>query len=90
MDVITHALEIEGPANQIPEHLEIDVTELGLHEHITAGDVKLPAGFKLLTPADQTVVAIEASRTERDIEDAATGPIEAPSPTSSTKPKTKQ
>jgi large subunit ribosomal protein L25 len=80
MDVITHALEIEGPANQIPEHLEVDVTELGLNEHITAGDVKLPAGFRLLTPADQTVVAIEASRTERDIEDAATGPIEVAEP----------
>jgi large subunit ribosomal protein L25 len=80
MDVITHALEIEGPANQIPEHIEIDVTELGLHEHITAGDVKLPAGFKLLTPADQTVVAIEASRTERDVEEAATGPVEAAEP----------
>jgi large subunit ribosomal protein L25 len=80
MDVITHALEIEGPANQIPEHIEIDVSELGLHEHITAGDVKLPAGFKLLTPADQTVVAIEASRTERDVEEAATGPVEAAEP----------
>jgi large subunit ribosomal protein L25 len=80
MDVITHALEIEGPANQIPEHLEVDVTELGLNEHITAGDVKLPAGFRLLTPADQTVVAIEASRTERDVEEAATGPVEAAEP----------
>jgi large subunit ribosomal protein L25 len=80
MDVITHALEIEGPANQIPEHLEIDVTELGINEHVTAGQVKLPAGFKLITPADQTVVAIEASRTEKDIEDAATGPVEAAEP----------
>jgi large subunit ribosomal protein L25 len=80
MDVVTHALEIEGPANQIPEHIEVDVTALGINEHITAGQIKLPKGFKLITPADQTVVAVEASRTERDIEDAATGPVEAAEP----------
>jgi large subunit ribosomal protein L25 len=80
MDVITHMLDIEGPANRLPEHLEVDVTNLDLHENITAGDVKLPAGFKLLTPPDTTVVAIESSRTERDVEDAATGPIEAAEP----------
>ena len=74
MDVVTHELEIEGPANRIPEHLEIDVTELGIHEHVTAGDVKLPEGFKMLTPAETMVVAIEPSRTERELEEAAAGP----------------
>jgi len=80
MDVVTHELEIEGPANAIPENIEIDVTELGLHEHILAGDVKLPSGFKMLTPADTTVVAVEPSRTERDLEEAAAGPGEAAEP----------
>jgi large subunit ribosomal protein L25 len=80
MDVITHSLDIEGPANKLPEHLEVDVTDLGLHENITAGQVKLPAGFKLLTPPETTVVAIESSRTEREVEEAATGPIEAAEP----------
>jgi large subunit ribosomal protein L25 len=80
MDVVAHELEIEGPANAIPENIEIDVTELGLHEHILAGDVKLPSGFKMLTPADTTVVAVEPSRTERDLEEAAAGPGEAAEP----------
>lgn len=80
MDVVTHELEIEGPANRIPENLEIDVTELGLHEHVTAGDVALPDGFKMLTPADTTVVSIEPSRTERELEEAASGPTEAAEP----------
>lgn len=71
MDVITHELEISGPANKIPEHLEVDVTELGMHEHVTAGEVKLPPGFRLLTAPDTVVVAIEASRTARDLEEAA-------------------
>lgn len=80
MDVVTHALEVEGPANRIPEHLEIDVTELGIHEHINASDVKLPNGFKMVTPSDTVVVAIEASRTERELEEAAAGPTEAAEP----------
>ena len=80
MDVITHELEIEGPASKIPEHLEVDVENLGIHEHVTAGDVKLPAGFKMITPAETIVVAIEASRTERELEEAAAGPTEAVEP----------
>ncbi|MHB8145965.1 MAG: 50S ribosomal protein L25, partial [Vulcanimicrobiaceae bacterium] len=55
MDVIAHELEIEGPADELPDRLEIDVTELGIHGHIEASDVKLPKGFKMLTPPDTTV-----------------------------------
>ena len=76
MDVIVHELEVEGPANRIPEHLEVDVTALGVHEHVTAADVPLPAGFKLLTPPETVVVSIEPSRTARELEEAAPGAAE--------------
>jgi large subunit ribosomal protein L25 len=80
MDVVTHQLEVQGPASQIPQHLEVDVTKLALHEHITAADVKLPEGFTMVTPADTIVVAVEASRTERQLEEAAAGPTAAAEP----------
>ena len=80
MDVVMHSIEIEGPASKIPDHLEVDVTELGIHEHATAGDLKLPDGFTLITPAETVVVAIEPSRTERELEEAAAGPTEAVEP----------
>jgi large subunit ribosomal protein L25 len=73
MDVVLHEIDVEGPANKLPEHVEIDVTALGIHEHVTAGDVKLPAGFKLLTPPDTIVVTVEASRTARALEEAEAG-----------------
>ena len=76
MDVIAHELEIEGPANRIPDHLEIDVSALNIHEHATAADVKLPEGFKLLTPPETIVVTIEPSRTAQELEEAA-APAEA-------------
>ena len=34
----------------------------------------------MLTPADTTVVSIEPSRTERELEEAASGPTEAAEP----------
>ena len=73
MDVITHELEVAGPADKIPEHLEIDVTPLGVHDHVTAGEVPLPDGFRLLTPPETLVVTIEPSRTAQDLEAAAAG-----------------
>jgi large subunit ribosomal protein L25 len=66
MDVVTHALEVRGPAGSLPEHFELDVTSLNVNDHITAGDVKLPAGFALITPAETVVVAVEGSRTASD------------------------
>ncbi|MBV8372961.1 MAG: 50S ribosomal protein L25 [Candidatus Eremiobacteraeota bacterium] len=80
MDVVTHELEVEGPADRIPEHLEVDVSELGIHEHIVAGDVKIRSGFKMVTAPDTIVVSIEPSRTERELEEAAEAPAEAPEP----------
>ncbi|HEY5257178.1 MAG TPA: 50S ribosomal protein L25 [Candidatus Baltobacteraceae bacterium] len=74
MDVIFHEIEVEGPADRLPERLEVDVTELGIHEHASASDVVLPDGFKLITPADTTIITIEASKTAQAVEDAATGP----------------
>jgi large subunit ribosomal protein L25 len=70
MDVIVHEIEIEGPANKLPDRLEVDVTPLGIHEHVTASDIKLPAGFKLLTAPDTVVVTVEASKTARALEEA--------------------
>lgn len=80
MDVVLHEIEVEGPANKLPDHIEVDVTALGIHEHVSASGVKLPGGFKLLTPPDTIVVTVEASRTARALEEAEAGvaAIEAP------------
>jgi large subunit ribosomal protein L25 len=71
MDVIVHEIEIEGPANKIPENVQVDVTALGVHDHVIAENIPIPAGFKLITPADTVIVTIEPSRTAQDLEQAA-------------------
>lgn len=70
MDVVLHELEIEGPANKLPDRIEVDVAELGIHQHITADELKLPEGFKLVTAPDTTIVSVEPSKTERLLEEA--------------------
>ncbi len=79
LDMVTHALEVKGPAGKLPEHFELDVSALNVFDHITAGDVKLPAGFTLVTPAETVVVAVEGSRTASD-DAAITAAAPAPAP----------
>lgn len=62
LDVVTHALDVKGPAQSIPDQLEVDVTNLGAHEHLTAGQVALPKGFTLITAPETVVVSCETNR----------------------------
>jgi large subunit ribosomal protein L25 len=62
LDMVTHALEITGPAGKLPEELSVDVSELHIGGHIVASQVALPAGFTLITGGETTVVAIELTR----------------------------
>jgi large subunit ribosomal protein L25 len=62
LDVVTHAIEIKGPAARLPDHLELDVNELAVHEHLTAAQVPLPKGFTLVTPPETVVISVESHR----------------------------
>jgi len=73
MDVLAHEIEVEGPVDELPDHLEVDVSDLGIHQHASASDVKLPPGFKLLEEPDMIVVSVESSKTAQHLEEAATG-----------------
>jgi large subunit ribosomal protein L25 len=62
LDVITHVLDIRGPAQSIPNHLTVDVANLSVHQHITAAQITLPDGFTLLTPPETVVASVEITR----------------------------
>jgi large subunit ribosomal protein L25 len=74
LDLVTHALEIKGPAGKLPEHLTVDVSSLMIGDHITAGEVPLPSGFALVTAAETTVVAVETAARDRAEETPAAEP----------------
>jgi len=59
------AIEIECVARDIPEYLEVDVSELSEIDAILhASDVKLPANFTLVTDPEEGIVKIAATRVE--------------------------
>ncbi len=81
MDVIVHTLDVEGPANAIPPNIEVDVTELGLHQHLSAGEITLPPNFTLRMDPATVLISIEPSRTEQQMAEAAVAvaePVEVP------------
>jgi large subunit ribosomal protein L25 len=69
LDTITRTIDLKGPADKIPDNISVDVTQLTVHAHVTAGDLVLPAGFALLTPPETVIISIEAPRTAAQAEE---------------------
>lgn len=56
VELLAHELEIDCEALAIPEKLEVNVKDLQLDGAITAGELPLPAGIKLLSDPDTMIV----------------------------------
>jgi large subunit ribosomal protein L25 len=54
---VTNSVNIEALPLEVPEHLEIDVTHLGIGESARLSEVKLPDGVTLLDDPETTVLA---------------------------------
>ncbi len=67
-----HAVVVRCPAGEIPETLVLDVTDLDIGGQKTAGNLVLPAGVELVTPAETVVAHIEKLRGAAADEPAAT------------------
>jgi large subunit ribosomal protein L25 len=67
---IVHEIEIDCEALSIPEKIDVSIRELKIGDSITAGEVKLPEGAKLLSDPDDVIVHCVVHREE---EEAAAG-----------------
>ncbi|HVH40287.1 MAG TPA: 50S ribosomal protein L25/general stress protein Ctc [Gemmatimonadaceae bacterium] len=66
LDQILHDLEISCDPSNIPHHIVVDVTPLGIGSSIHAGDIPLPEGVTLETVADSTVCVCAAPKVEAE------------------------
>ena len=74
--VLEHnVVSVEAEATHLPERFEISVEGLTDGQHVTAGDVKLPAGSTLLTEPHLTVVFVTETRAAAADGDAAAGAV---------------
>lgn len=63
---------VSGPAEQIPELIELDITELGVHDSLHARDLSLAEGVELVTPPDVLLVTVLAPRKIEEVLEAET------------------
>jgi len=68
----TDHLEIECRATDIPESIVVSVKEIGIGDTLQAGDIELPSGAKLLSPASSLLVTcslVGAAKTTEELEE---------------------
>ncbi|MEF2280418.1 50S ribosomal protein L25/general stress protein Ctc [Deinococcus sp. YIM 134068] len=59
VDIVVHNLAIIAPGpRRIPQELTVDVSRLGIGDHVTAAQVRLPEGVKLAADPDQIVISV--------------------------------
>jgi large subunit ribosomal protein L25 len=61
-------VQVEAEATHLPTEIEVSVEGLDTGAHITAGDLKLPAGSTLVTDAETLLLNVSTAPTAEDIE----------------------
>lgn len=72
---VLHKLHIECLPQDIPQHIEVDITNLKMGASIHVGDLKVE-GINFLSPKDSVVVTVMAPRAEKAADALAEGPAE--------------
>lgn len=62
LDHNLYQLEIECLPKDIPEHMTVDISDLGIEEVLHVRDLVVPEGVRILTNPDQTIASIVLPR----------------------------
>lgn len=60
-------LHIECLPGQIPDAVEVDVTDLGAHDYLRISDLTLPQGVKVFDDPDRVVVGVTHAKAEVEV-----------------------
>jgi len=64
LDFQVRELHVECLPNAIPDKVEIDISELGIHHYFRISDLPLPQGVKVLDDPNRVVVGVTHQRAE--------------------------
>ena len=67
LDIVHRELRVECLPADIPENIEVDVTELKIGDHIRVKDLKISEKIKILDDPETVVVAVEHPRAEEPV-----------------------
>ncbi len=76
LNQILYNLEVECPATDIPDFIQVNVRNLQAGGSIHVRDIEVPDGVKILTEPDLVLVAVELPVKEKEVEEAAAAPAE--------------
>ena len=79
--IVMHALRelrVEARPRDLPEHIEVDVSELAVGDSLTVADVTAPAGVTLLDDPDTVVASVMAPAVVEEEVPAAEEEVEVP------------
>lgn len=71
LDHAMHELKVECLPTQIPEHIDVDVTDLAIGHSIHVSELAVPAGVKVLENPKATVVSVLGRAKEEAAAEAA-------------------
>ncbi|HET9217731.1 MAG TPA: 50S ribosomal protein L25, partial [Terriglobia bacterium] len=74
LEIIMREVEVECLPGDIPERIEVDVTDLGIHGALRVSDLKISDKVKILDEADQIVVHVVSVKEE--VAPTAAAPVE--------------
>jgi large subunit ribosomal protein L25 len=75
LEQIVHNIEVNVDPSNIPNHIDVDVTNLAMGHSLHVRDLKLPEGLEVLTDEDTTICAVVAPRAV--VEEKAEGEVES-------------
>ncbi|UFS68884.1 50S ribosomal protein L25 [Geomonas sp. RF6] len=68
VDFSMHELEVECLPAEIPEHIDVDITEVALGHSLHVGDVVAPSGVVILDDPSASVVSILGRKAAEEVE----------------------
>ena len=66
LDQVMHEVEVEADPASIPNHVDLDVTNMGIADVVHVGDLPLPSGVTALDDAGLTVCLVQAPRVSEE------------------------
>jgi large subunit ribosomal protein L25 len=84
--VLLRAVEVSCLPSLIPEHLDIDVSALRIHDVLTVADLPLPDGVRVTAAPSQAIVTVSPPMAEEAAAPAA-APVAEPEVVTERKPK---
>ena len=77
LEQIVHSIEVNVDPSNIPNHIDVDVTNLAMGHSLHVRDLQLPQGLEVLTDEDTTICAVIAPRAVLEETPVAEGDVAA-------------